>query len=228
MSNQAGQTPIVAVPRRWDVLSSFMLQQDYKTFVEVGCKEGRTTGHILKTVPDSRVIAIDPWMADPAPANGDATREDYKAWDFAKIEAEFWANVGDAKDRCVMLRETSEQAAKRFVPGCGRSEGGFDLVLRSTPIGGDTVKSLDTVMEMPPVDLIFIDALHDYESVKQDIALWWPKVRVGGMLAGHDFNHKWPGCERAVAESFNLMHVGVSSDSVWFVIKVSEDQYRAA
>lgn len=76
-------------------------------------------------------------------------------------------------------------------------------------------------------DLIFIDALHDYEHVKQDIALWWPKVRIGGILAGHDFNHKWPGCERAVAESFDLMQVGVAPDSVWFVMKVSEDQFRA-
>ena len=75
-------------------------------------------------------------------------------------------------------------------------------------------------------DLIFIDALHDYESVKQDIRLWWPKVRVGGVFATHDFNHQWPGVERAMAESFDLMQVGVASDSIAFVIKVSEDQLR--
>ncbi len=80
MSHQAGQTPIVAQPRRWDVLASFMLSQNYKTFVEIGAKEGRTTGHILKTVPDSLVIAIDPWIANPAPTNGDTTREDYEKW----------------------------------------------------------------------------------------------------------------------------------------------------
>lgn len=194
--NQAGFTPIVAAPRRWDVLASFMLEQGYKTFVEVGCKEGRTTGHILKTVPDSHVIAIDPWMADPAPANGDPTREDYKAWDFSKIEAEFWENVGENKDRCTMVRKTSAEAADM----------GW----------------------APTFDLVFIDALHDYESVKQDIALWWPKVRVGGMLALHDFNHQWPGVERAIAESFNLMHIGVASDSVAFILKSHEAQYRAS
>lgn len=197
MSNQAGFKPILAQPRRWDVLASFCLEQGYKTFVEVGCKEGRTTGHILKHVPDSYVIAIDPWMADPAPANGDPTREDYKSWDFAKIEREFYENVGADLERCRMFRGTSQEAAER------------------QPLPKDGV------------DLIFIDALHDYESVMQDIALWWPKVRIGGMLAGHDFNHQWPGVERAVADSFNLMHVGIASDSVWFVIKSSEDQYRA-
>ena len=200
--NQAGFTPIVAQPRRWDVLSSFMQQQGYKTFVEVGCKEGRTTGHILKTVPDARVIAIDPWTADPVPSNGDSTREDYKAWDFAKIEAEFWQNVGEHKDRCTMVRETSEAAAAKI----------------PETFNGHKARAA--------FDLVFIDALHDYESVKQDIALWWPHVRVGGMLTGHDFNHKWPGVERAVADSFNLLNIGVASDSVWFIIKQREDQFR--
>jgi predicted O-methyltransferase YrrM len=191
MTLQTG-TGIMSGPRRWDILASFMLEQNYRTFVEVGCKNGRTTGHILANVPDSCVIAIDPWMLQEATA--DPTKETYADWDFSKIEAEFWANVGEHANRCVHFRQTSEQVA---------------------------------AARMQPKDLIFIDALHDYEHVKQDIALWWPKVRVGGILAGHDFNHKWPGCERAVAESFDLMQVGVAPDSVWFVMKVSEDQFRA-
>lgn len=207
--NQAGYAPIVAQPRRWDVLASFMETQKYTTFVEVGCKAGQTTGHILKTIPDSRVIAIDPWRANPAPKNGDATREDYEKWDFAKIEAEFWENVGEHKDRCTMVRKTSAEAANELNEG---------FATLSDMLAGRQVRAA--------LDLVFIDALHDYESVREDIRLWWPHVRIGGMLAGHDFNHKWPGVERAVADSFNLLHVGVASDSVWFVLKNHEEQLR--
>jgi hypothetical protein len=186
--NQAGDIPLVALPRRWDVIASFMIEQGYKTFVEVGCKEGRTTGHILKHVPGSRVIAIDPWCAMPD-QKGVQGGETYEEWDFAAIEKQFWENVGEHKPRCDMLRMTSEQAAL----------GNMDPQLLA--------------------DIIFIDAAHDYENVKLDIQRWWPFVRDGGMLVGHDFNHKWPGVERAVADSFDLLSVGCAPDSIWYVIK---------
>jgi len=37
-------------------------------------------------------------------------------------------------------------------------------------------------------DFVYIDANHDYEYIKQDIALWWPKVKINGILGGHDFD----------------------------------------
>lgn len=179
--------------RRWDIVAGLCQSIDARTYVEVGCKDGQTTGRVLEQCPDLRAIAIDPWCAQEA--SGDPTRETYKDWDFAKIEAEFWQNVGENSDRCEMLRRTSVEVA---VPAFAQHE------------------AIGTAF-----DVVFIDALHDYESVKQDIALWWPLVREGGYLCGHDFNHKWPGVMRAVAEAFPLFKVGLAPDSVWFVRKES-------
>lgn len=36
------------------------------------------------------------------------------------------------------------------------------------------------------LDFVYIDGNHRPEFVLQDIQLWWPKVRSGGILAGHD------------------------------------------
>lgn len=39
-------------------------------------------------------------------------------------------------------------------------------------------------------DLVYIDANHAYEAVKEDVRLWMPKVKKGGILAGHDIEMK--------------------------------------
>lgn len=36
------------------------------------------------------------------------------------------------------------------------------------------------------LDFVFIDADHRYSYVKKDIAMWLPKVKSGGIIAGHD------------------------------------------
>ncbi len=52
------------------------------------------------------------------------------------------------------------------------------------------------------LDFVFIDASHDRESVGNDLSAWWPKVRPGGILAGHDYDQ--PGVESAVDDRFGV------------------------
>lgn len=37
------------------------------------------------------------------------------------------------------------------------------------------------------LDWVYIDTNHKYEYVAQDLRLWYPKVRVGGIVSGHDY-----------------------------------------
>lgn len=36
-------------------------------------------------------------------------------------------------------------------------------------------------------DFIYLDANHKYEFIKADMKLWFPKLRKGGVFAGHDY-----------------------------------------
>ena len=69
------------------------------------------------------------------------------------------------------------------------------------------------------LDFVFIDGAHDTESVCADIDTWYPKVKVGGIIAGHDYkSHR--GVEIAVNSRFlvGLHKRGVS----WLFYKEGE------
>ena len=54
-------------------------------------------------------------------------------------------------------------------------------------------------------------AEHLKTCVARDIAAWTPKVRLGGLIAGHDI--RWPTVRRAVAASGTFEEAG--HDQVW-------------
>lgn len=50
-------------------------------------------------------------------------------------------------------------------------------------------------------DLVYLDVGHDYEQVKAALSSWAPKVRQGGILAGHDYVHGYMGQRFGVKEA---------------------------
>ena len=49
--------------------------------------------------------------------------------------------------------------------------------------------SVDAANDIPDDSLVFayLDANHDYEHASEDLDLWFPKVKMGGLLCGHDY-----------------------------------------
>ncbi|MDP3899714.1 MAG: class I SAM-dependent methyltransferase [bacterium] len=70
-------------------------------------------------------------------------------------------------------------------------------------------------------DLIYIDACHDYAEIKKDISNWWPKVKPGAYLGGHDYCESWPGVIKAVGEltDTNQATLQTFNDIDWLVKK---------
>jgi len=49
-------------------------------------------------------------------------------------------------------------------------------------------------IEDESIDLLYIDSNHDLEAVRKDILDFYPKIKMGGILAGHDYS--WGGVRR--------------------------------
>lgn len=71
------------------------------------------------------------------------------------------------------------------------------------------------------IDMIYIDAGHQYKDVQQNLEDWDQHVRTGGVFSGHDYSKSWEGVKRAVDE-FAKAHgckIKTFEDSSWLIEK---------
>jgi len=68
-----------------------------------------------------------------------------------------------------------------------------------------------------PLDIVYLDGLHDYENVRDDIRRWLPLVTRGGIISGHDYSHGrgHGGVIQAVDEAFGDDKIVCERQKVW-------------
>lgn len=100
---------------------------------------------------------------------------------------------------------------------------------RAILIQGDSALSAAQVAN-ESLDLAFLDADHTFEAVLRDDTAWWPKVKPGGWIGGHDWKHpelhirkpgepkKW-GVEKAVRTFFPGQVIQEGKNRTWFFQK---------
>lgn len=147
---------------------------------EIGVNDGTTSLHLLENVSQlSLLIGVDPFS------------------EAAEAEADF--------ERSQEGRRRSEEHRRRITP---RSM--YDTVSASYAQYGSRARllrkvSLDAARDLGDegvsLDAVFIEAAHDFEDVRQDLQAWAPLVKVGGIVAGHNYDLNAPGVRRAAPRS---------------------------
>jgi len=75
------------------------------------------------------------------------------------------------------------------------------------------------------LDFVYIDGLHEFDPVMLDLIHWVPKVRVGGLVAGHDYYAFYQsGIIDAVnaytrAHGINEWYVTRDKEATWFWVR---------
>jgi len=125
--------------------------------VEVGVQTGRNARQIRAHWNGASLILVDPW------------RPYYGVLDTQDMHDAYMAE-------CVMgMRILAEQ---------GRKSG----ILRMTSLEAASI--FHTLLPGFPggiFDFVYLDDDHGYEGVRDGIDVWFPLVKKGGMLAGHDY-----------------------------------------
>jgi hypothetical protein len=88
---------------------------------------------------------------------------------------------------CVQLEVEYEKLKTHF-----RGDVGVKILKQSTV---DFLSEIESNM----LDIVYIDADHDYKAVKRDLELTLEKIKYGGLICGHDYV-KHTDVERAVNE----------------------------
>lgn len=168
--------------------------QTHKTgvFVEVGAWLGRSTAYMGQLLRDNPECMADFYAVDTWKGSiGDNA--------FAEVLAEHGGDVYD------VFAQNMEK--------CGVAE--FVIPLRMASV--EAAKNFGDLS----LDFVFIDAAHDYDSVSADIRAWLPKVKVGGMIAGHDHSH--PPIQRALKEQIPsaARYKPKNKGDSWFWVKTA-------
>lgn len=98
-----------------------------------------------------------------------------------------------------------------------RYEGRF-TVIRDTSVNGSKLFS-DNFF-----DFIYIDANHSYAAALEDLQTWFPKVKPGGVFAGHDYLDAPPtfGVKSAVDNFLKDYQINTTDEDnfkSWYIIK---------
>lgn len=67
------------------------------------------------------------------------------------------------------------------------------------------------------LDFVFIDADHTKEGINSDLGCWFPKIKVGGIIAGHDWDY--PEIKETLNGFFGEENIGVRMPNTWVYYK---------
>ena len=83
--------------------------------------------------------------------------------------------------------------------------------------------SMEAVKQIPDnsLDFIYIDQLHDFDSVMSDLIFWVPKVKLGGIVAGHDYCENYQYGVIEAVRSYTFAH----SVWQWYVTREHESTF---
>jgi predicted O-methyltransferase YrrM len=161
--------------------------RDGAVFVEIGVALGHSIAYLAERVARSGK-QIEIWAVDP--------------WGGYARNGEQQDELGDKKagDFSLFLRSMARHAPDE---------------LDAIRVVRATSAQACRLFKPESIDLVLIDAAHDFDSVRDDIGYWQHRVKAGGILAGDDHEEHYPGVGKACVQAFGEGGYEVKGSTWW-------------
>ena len=84
----------------------------------------------------------------------------------------------------------------------------------------DTSFNVAKTIDNESLDFVYIDADHTYNAVLVDMAQWYPKIKKGGILSGHDFTTTSVGeAVKLFCQKTRIDKLYTQNEDFWFYRK---------
>lgn len=178
---------------RYELLAKLIKDHGWKRGAEIGVFAGRTHLYLMENCPDLELIGVDVW--------------DLPGFSEGKTKS-------GEKCYCAYCNETREDRRAFSVAQMKQYILDARDPARSTIMCEPSASAARRV-ENGSLDFCFIDGDHSAEGCQCDILNWRPKVKLGGMIIGHDYNMK--SVRDAVQAQFPVEDIIEGDDHVWMV-----------
>lgn len=112
---------------------------------------------------------------------GNFSRHLLDHWEGEKLHLiDAWRHLDGYQDICNLSDEGHAIAYEQCLESLSRHVGRYEI---HQQLSADAAECFAD----ESLDFVYLDANHSHESSGHDIRVWWPKVRPGGVLCGHDF-----------------------------------------
>lgn len=174
---------------RWDAALDRLPKERKIKVAEIGVWTGTMSKKLLDGNPWLRLYQIDRWKK--------YSEEEQMKEGFTKFSLETQETYNKAKAKNLKKMKNYPKRVKTFELSS----------LMASEIFGNRF-----------FDMVFIDGLHSFEDCKADIKAWWPKIKTGGWIGGHDFHNRL-GVKLAVYSLFGIDWIELDDDNTWWMKK---------
>ncbi len=176
--------------QRWDAILSRLPINRPLVGAEIGVLNGNTAFRILRARPLLVHYMIDPWTVP-------------------KKDSSYFNSDENAIKSSMAHEAAYNKTLKRVEFAGGRA-----IIMR--------MFSHEAAQKIKDgsLDFVFVDGDHTYLGVSKDLKLWINKLKKGGWIGGHDYDHpKLPGVKKAVDEFFEgyTEQIELDDNRTWFV-----------